>query len=116
MAAMDDRTFKLLHDTNFKLRPNESENIISCLKRALHSVGISNTRVEGVHCVETHRILGVISTGSTLKDLLQHIDMVLKTARTVDARISDIVSQQKWMWTYIHNILLTRYMGKEKNG
>ena len=42
--------------------------------------------------------------------------MVLKAARTVDASISDITAQQKWIWTRIHNISLTRYMGKEKGG
>ena len=42
--------------------------------------------------------------------------MVLKAARTVDASISDIASQQKWMWTRIHNMSLTRCMGKEKDG
>ena len=116
VAAMDDRTFELPHDTNFKLKPNESENITSRINRALHSAGISNTRVERVRCTETHRILGVTSPSSTLKDLLQHRDMVLKAARTVNASISDIASQQKWMWTRIHNISLTRYMGKEKDG
>ena len=116
MAAIDDRTFELTHDTGFKLRSNETENITSRVNRALHSMGISNTRVERVRCTETHRILGVTSPTPTLKDLLQHRDMVLKVARTVDASISDITALQKWMWTRIHNISLTRYMGKEKDG
>ena len=116
VAAIDDRTFELTHDTGFKLKPNESENITSRINRALHSMGISNTRVERVRCTETHRILGVTSPTSTLKDLLQHRDTVLKAARTVDSSISDITAQQKWMWTRIHNISLTRYMGKEKDG
>ena len=34
----------------------------------------------------------------------------------LDASISDITAQQKWMWTRIHNISLTRYMGKERDG
>jgi hypothetical protein len=42
--------------------------------------------------------------------------MVLKAARTVDVSITDITVQQKWMWTRIHNISLTRYMGKERDG
>ena len=41
---------------------------------------------------------------------------MLKAARTVDFSISGITAQQKWMWTHIHNISLTRYMGKEKDG
>ena len=97
VAAMDDRTFKLTHNTGFKLKPNESENITSRINRALYSMGISNTRVERVRCTETHRILGVTSPTSTLKDLLQYHDMVLKAARTVNASISDITAQQKWM-------------------
>ena len=91
-------------------------NIASRINRALYNAGISNTRVERVRCTETHRILGVTSPASTLKDLLQHRDMVLKAARTVDASITDITAQQKWMWTRIHNISLTRYMGKERDG
>ena len=81
----------------FKLKPNDSENITSRINRALHNAGISNTRVERVRCTETHRILGVSSPTSTLKGLLQHRDMVLKAARTVDASISDITALQKWM-------------------
>ena len=95
VAAMDDCTFELPHDTGFKLNPNESENITSRINRALYNAGISNTRVERVRCTETHRILGVTSPTSTLKDLLQHRDMVLKAARTVDASITDITAQQK---------------------
>ena len=113
---MDDRTFELPHDTGFKLSPNDTENITSRINRALHNAGISNTRVERIRCTETHRILGVTSPTSTLKDLLQHCDTVLKAARTVDASITDITAQQKWMWTRIYNISLTRYMGKERDG
>ena len=112
---MDDRTFELSHDTGFKLSPNDSENITSRVNRALHNAGISNTRVERARCTETC-ILGVTSPTSTLKDLLQHRDMVLKAARTVDVSISDITAQQKWIWTRINNISLTRYMGKERDG
>ena len=92
VAAMDDRTFEFPHNTGFKLKPNETENITSRINRALHGAGISNTRVERVRCTETHRILGVTSPTSTLKDLLQHRDMVLRAARTDDASISDITA------------------------
>ena len=109
-------SFELPHDTGFKLNPNDTENITFRINRALHSVGISNTRVERIRCTETRRILGVTSPTSTLRDLLQHRDMALKAARTVDISITDIVIQQKWMWTRIHNISLTRYMGREKDG
>ena len=104
------------HDTGFKLNPNDIENITSRINRVLHSAGISNTRIERTRCAETRRILGVISPTSTLKDLLQHRDLVLKATRTVGVSITDIIVQQKWMWTRIHNISLTRYMGKEKDG
>ena len=87
---MDDRTFKLPHDTGFKLSPNDSENITFRINRALHSAGISNTRVERIRCTKSRRILGVISPTSTLKDLLLHRDMVLKVARMVDVSITDI--------------------------
>ena len=116
MAAMDDRTFELPHGTGFKLSPNDSENITSQISRALHNAGISNTRVERIRCTETRRILGATSPTSTLKDLLQHRDMVLKAARTVDTSITGITVQQKWMWTRIYNISLTWYMGKERDG
>ena len=42
--------------------------------------------------------------------------MALKAARTVDASISDIVVQQRWKWVRIHNVSLTRYMGKGRDG
>ena len=42
--------------------------------------------------------------------------MVLKEARTVDASITDIAVQQRWKWARIHNISLTRYMGKDGDG
>ena len=84
--------------------------------RAENGAGISNTRVDRIRCTETRRTPGVTTPTSTLRDLLQHHDVVLKAARTVDASIVDIVVQQKWMWTRIHNISLTRYMGKERDG
>ena len=116
MAAIDDCTFKLPHDTGFKLTMNNAENITSWVNRALYNIGISNTRVEQIRCTETQHILSITSPTSTLKDLLQHRDMVLKEARMVDVSITDITAQQKWMWTHIHIISLTRYMGKEKDG
>ena len=42
--------------------------------------------------------------------------MVLQADRTVNASITEIVAQQKWMRTRIHNISLTRYTGREKDG
>ena len=66
--------------------------------------------------METRCTLGVTSPTSTIRDLLQHRDLVLKAVRTVDVSTTDIIVQQKWMWTCIHNIPLTRYMGKEKDG
>ena len=115
VAAMDDHTFELPHDTRFKLNPNDTENITFWINRALYSMGISNTSVERIQCTETHRILSVTSPTSTLKDLLQHRDLVLKTAWSVHISIVDITFQQKWMWTRIHNISLTQYMGKERD-
>ena len=113
---MDERAFELPHDMGFKLSLNDTENIVSWINRVLHSEGISNTRVERVRCTETRRLLGVTTPTSTLRNLLQHRDMVLKATRTVDASISDIVVQQRWKWIRIHSISLTRYMVKVKDG
>ena len=55
--------------------------------------------------------MGVASPTSSLQDLLSHRDVVLRAARTVFGDISDIVPQQRWEWTRIHNIPLECYMG-----
>ena len=55
--------------------------------------------------------MGATSPTSSLHDLLQHRDMVLRAARTVLSDISDIVPQQRWKWIRIHNVPLERYMG-----
>ena len=52
---------------------------------------------------------------SALQDLLKRRDMVLSAARVADSSITDIVPQQKWKWIRIHNISLTRYMGKKRD-
>ena len=116
MATIDERVFELPHDTGFKLNPNDAENIILRINRALHGAGISSTRVERVRCTEARRLLCITAPASTLKDLLQHRDMALQAARTVDTSTTNIVAQQKWMWTRIHIISLTRYMGRERGG
>ena len=116
MATIDERVFELPHDTGFKHGPGGTENIVSRINRAPHSEGISNTSVERIRCTETRRLLGATTPTSTLKDLLQHHDMLLKAARTVDASISDVVIQQRWKWIWIHNISLTRYVGGAKDG
>ena len=90
VAAMDDRTFELPHDTGFKLSPNDTENITSRIKRALHGAGVSGTRAERVRCTEARRFLGVTTPTSTLRDLLQYRDLVLRAARTADTSIVDI--------------------------
>ena len=96
-----------IHHESSYLRTNEKSST-SRINRALHSVDISNTRVERIRCTETRRIFGVTSPTSTLRDPLQHRDMVLKAAWPVDASIADVIVQQKWIWTRIHNISLTR--------
>ena len=42
--------------------------------------------------------------------------MVLKVSWTVGASILDVVVQQRWKWIRIHNVSLTRYMGKARDG
>ena len=111
--AMDERIFELPHDTGFSLDRKDTENIVSQVNRALHSAGISDTRIERVRCMDTRRLLGVTTPTSTLRGLLKHHDMVLKAARTVDSGISDVIAQQKWMWIRVHNISVARYTGKE---
>ena len=41
--------------------------------------------------------------------------MAFKAARTADSSIWDIIVQQRWRWMRIHNISLTRYMGRERD-
>ena len=55
--------------------------------------------------------MGTTSPTSTLHNLLQHHDAVLRSARTVLSGISDIVPQQRWKWIRIHNVPLECYMG-----
>ena len=55
--------------------------------------------------------MGTTSPASSLCDLLQYRDIVLRAARTVLSDISDIVPQQRWKWIRIHNVPLERYMG-----
>ena len=56
------------------------------------------------------------STTHTGIALLKYRDLVLRAARTVFVAFSDVVPQQKWRWTKIHNISLVRYMGKTVGG
>ena len=69
-----------------------TEDIVSRANRALHSAGISDVRFKWARCTDTRRLLGVTAPTSTLKDLLGHRDLVLKTARTVDPSITDVVA------------------------
>ena len=58
----------------------------------------------------------MITPPSALQDLLKHRDMVLRAARVADSSITDVVPQQKWKWIRIHNISLTQYMRKKRDG
>ena len=55
--------------------------------------------------------MGITSPTSSLQDLLEHRDMVLKAARGVLRNITNIIPRQRWKWIRIHNIPLDRYMG-----
>ena len=41
---------------------------------------------------------------------------MLKGARATDSGIRGVAPQQKWKWIRIHNIPLTRYMGRTRDG
>ena len=99
-----------------KLNSNEADNVASYVNRALYKEGISNVRIERIRCTDTRRILGVTTPTFTLQDLLKHRDTALRAARLADSSIMDVVPQQKWKWIRIHNISLTRYMGKTRDG
>ena len=113
--TMDQRSFEFVHEQT-KLNRNEANNIASYVNRALHRKGSSSVRVERIRCTDTGRTLSVTTPTSTLQDLLEHRDMVLQAARVIDSSIRDVVPQQKWKWIRIHNISLTRYMGKARDG
>ena len=113
---MDQRSSESVHHKQTKLNSNEADNIASCVNRALHRKGSSSVRVERIRCTDTGRILGVTTPTSTLQDLLEHQNTVLQAARVMDRSIRDVVLQQKWKWIRIHNISLTRYMGKARDG
>lgn len=55
--------------------------------------------------------MGITSPTSSLQDLLQHRNVVLRAARTVLGDISSIAPQQRWKWIRTHNVPLDRYMG-----
>ena len=114
--TMDQRSFEFVHDEQTKLNRNEADNVASYVNRALYKEGISNVRIERIRCTDTRRILSVTTPTSTLHDLLQHRDTVLRAARLADSSTADVVPQQRWKWIQIHNISLARYMGKTRDG
>ena len=78
------------------------------VNRALHKEGVTNVRIDKLRCSGVGRLLGVTTPTSTLQDLLEHRDTVLRAARVRDSSISDVVPQQKWKWVRIHNVPLDR--------
>ena len=119
---MDQRSFELVPSGPLKLARPDVEDAVSFINRALHREGVSGVRVDRLRCADACRLsdacrlLGVTTPTSTLQGLLEHRDAVLKAARMIDSRISDIVPQQKWKWVKIHNVPLDRYMGRREVG
>ena len=113
--AMDQRSFELINE-GCKLNRPEAEDIISLVNRALHKEGVRNVRFDKLRCSDAGRLLGVTTPTSTLQDLLEHQDTVLRAARVRNSSISDVVPQQKWKWVRIHNVPLDRYMGRVGGG
>ena len=118
LPTIDQRSFELATTTPgpSRLSSLEVENIILAVNRALHKGGAQGIRVERLRCSNTGRILGITTPSSSLQDLLKHRDLVLKAARTALGSASDLVPQQRWRWTKIHNISLVRYMGRTAGG
>ena len=100
-----------MHNAPFALTPKDLANATSAINHALHWEGISDVRVGRARCTDKGRLIGITSPTSTLQDLLQHRDAVLRAARTVFGSISDVVLQQRWKWIHIHNVPLEQYMG-----
>ena len=114
--TIDQRSFELATTTPSKLSALAVENIISAVNRALHKGGAQGVRIERLHCSDTGRILSITTPSSSLQDLLKHRDLVLRAAWTVLGSASDLVPQQRWRWTKIHNVSLIRYMGRTASG
>ena len=115
-STMGQRSFEFIQNEQPKLNRNEADNIVSSVNRALHREGISNVGVGRIRCTDSRRLLGVTTSTSTLQDLLEHRDTVPRAARLVNSCITGLIPQQRWKWIRIHNISLTRYMGKARDG
>ena len=111
---MDQGSFEFIQNEQPKLSRNEADNIVSSVNRTLHREGIRNARIERIRCTDSRRLLGVTASTSTLQDLLERRDTVLRAAR-LNSCITGLAPQQSWKWIRIHNISLTRYLGKVRD-
>ena len=107
LPTIDQRTFELVHANSSALTPKDTANVTSAINRALHQRGICDIRVDRVRCTDRARLIGTTSPTSSLQDLLQYRDMVLRAARTVLSDIPGIVPRQRWKWIRIHNVPLS---------
>ena len=114
--TVDRRSFELIHDGVFKLTRIEAVNVMSLVNRALQREGICSVRIERIRSTDSGRIFGITTPTSTLSDLLECWDMVLRQARLVHSSIRDVAPQQRWRWARIHSIPLARYVGRHKEG
>jgi len=108
-------TFKMAN--GLALSEKKDLDISSKVNRALFEAKVPHfVRIQGV-TKNTRGCLSTITTpGATAEMLIRYSEIVIRTARKVDAGIVDIETNQLWERVKMHGVNFDRYLGKKTRG
>ena len=90
-------------------------DVQSKVNRALHQAG-AKVRIHDLFCTRRGNIQGTTSPTSSAEELLEHRDVVLLAARTIEPGVTGLTAKKSWWWVKVHAIPVARYLGAGTGG